>query len=75
MNDLETILGVLSAPDLQNLAKSLKLNIKNQQKKLVVEAIVKHSKQKHIGAFFKQAAKTGDVILKRQKEKLCSSVI
>ena len=65
MDDLDGVLSVLPAPELQNLAKGLKLNLKNQQKKQLIEAILKHSKQKHIGAFFKQATNTGTVVLKR----------
>ena len=65
MEDLEGVLAVLPAPELQNLAKGLKLNLKNQQKKQLVEAVLKHSKQKHIGAFFKQAANTKTIVMKR----------
>ncbi len=65
MDDLEAILTVMPAPELQNFAKSLKLNLKSTVKRHVVEAILKHSKQKHIGAFFKKSVDTGAVILRR----------
>ncbi len=65
LENLESTLQVMPAPEIQTLAKTLKLNIKNQQKEQLTEAIIKHSKQKHLGAFFKQAANTGNMVLSR----------
>ncbi len=67
LEDLESTLLVMPAPEVQTLAKTLKLNTKNQQKEQLTEAIIKHSKQKHLSAFFKQAANTGNMVLNRYR--------
>ena len=63
--DLETILNALPAPELKELAKTLRLPTQGQRNDLI-ESIKNHTKQNNITSFFKvKAAGIEATVLKR----------
>ena len=58
MDSLEEILAALPAPELKQLAKSLRLNAAQQMSDLT-QAILKHSRQTNISSFFMAKQKDG----------------
>ena len=66
MTELEDVLEAMTAPDLRNLAKSLRINTNGMPQKKLVQAVIGHSKQKTIGTLFSgNAANTAKMIFKR----------
>ena len=66
MTSLEDILVAVPAPDLRNLAKTLRINMNNMQQPQIIKAVIGHTKQNTIGTMFTgRAGGTERMILKR----------
>ena len=59
LNDLETILNILSSPSVKQLCKSMNIVSKGTQKKDYIEALMKHSKKK---SFFAKPSDTNNTM-------------
>ncbi|XP_076465287.1 fanconi-associated nuclease 1-like [Babylonia areolata] len=71
LDDLDAILGAMSAPDLRTLAKSYHVNLTGQQKGQIIQTLVSKSRHKTVASHFGQ--KIGGVkmaMLKRAKSML-----
>ncbi|CAH1799474.1 unnamed protein product [Owenia fusiformis] len=68
LDDVESVLKLLSSPDLKSLAKSLHITTTNKQKHQLLNAILSHCKKPSISAMF-GASKSGTsgMVFKRAK--------
>ena len=67
LRDLETLLKLLSAPDIKQLCKSMNIKGKSAQKVDLVNALLAHSKKK---SFFTSQSNLQDVIAKKARNLL-----